>query len=95
VIHEHSLLAHSEEQASGKLGKRSAAIQRCLRGWVHGLTDRKIMEILGLPDRNCVAPRITEMVNQGILYEVGSTIDHVTGKTVRLVALREGQQRLF
>ncbi len=95
-MHQNSLEAHTIERDSGRLSKRAQAIQECLQGYDrHGLTDRQIMEALNLPERNCVAPRVTEMVKAGILEEVGSTIDRLTGKRVRLVRLRMGQQRLF
>ncbi len=96
MMHQNSLEAHAEERDAGNFLKRTSLILRCLRGWEkRGLSDRQIMETLGLPDRNSVAPRITEAIKQGILEECGDTIDHVTGKRVRLVRLPQEQGKLF
>lgn len=46
-------------------------------------TDRQMMQALGFVDANSVRPRITEMIKIGVLVETGSTIDALTGKTVR------------
>ena len=37
-------------------------------------------------DMNCVAPRVTELIDLGLVVETGDTICPVTGKRVRLVA---------
>lgn len=51
-------------------------------------TDRQIAERLGFDDMNKVRPRISDLIDDLILREVGSTKDHVTGKKVRLVEVR-------
>lgn len=63
---------------------------------IGGLTDRKIQLMLGYADKNAVSPRITEMVERGVLVEVGHAIDGHTGKKVRIVNLapKESQQDL-
>lgn len=48
-------------------------------------TDRGIKDILRLQDMNQVRPRVTELIKQGLVEEVGSEICFVTGKRVRLV----------
>lgn len=67
------------------LSERSAAIVRHLRVIARPTTDRRVMESLGFVDCNSVRPRITELVDAGIVRECGKTRDHVTDKTVRLV----------
>lgn len=59
------------------------------------LTDREVCERLEYPDMNAVRPRITELIKQGLLREVGHAIDRVTGRKVRLVALTEGQMEMW
>ncbi len=97
-VHANSIAAHQEERSAGRLSKRCAAIMEALSGYRPltdpSLTDRQIMEALSLPDRNCVAPRVTEMVGEGILEEAGSAVDHVTGKTVRLVRIKRKADNL-
>lgn len=51
-------------------------------------TDRQIAERLGYQDMNKVRPRISDLIDDLILREVGSTKDHVSGKRVRLVEVR-------
>lgn len=48
------------------------------------LTDRACMERLGFTDPNACRPRITELCEQGLLEEVGSTDCPITGKRVRI-----------
>jgi len=47
-------------------------------------TDRAIAAALGFNEMNAVRPRITELINSGILEESGTTICPVTKKRVRL-----------
>ena len=49
------------------------------------MTDRQIAEALGYSDLNAVRPRITELVQGGILRECGTTTCETTGRPVRLV----------
>ena len=50
------------------------------------LTDRQVMQLLGFVDKGAVSPRLTELVEEGILKEVGTVEDHLTKRTVRLTA---------
>lgn len=52
------------------------------------LTDRQVMNKLGLTDMNAVRPRLSELIKAGILIECGKTKDETTGKTVRLCTVR-------
>ena len=65
--------------------RRQAVLAAYGGGWK---TDREISEILGA-ELYTTRPRITECVKDGVLIEVGSGIDHVTGKRVRLCATAE------
>lgn len=88
--HENSLRCH-RTQATG-FGQRALQI----RFWLtkHGpTTDRRIMEGLGFADMNTVRPRVTELLDLGLLEAVGSTNDHRTGKTVRLVRVTKGRRK--
>ncbi len=63
--------------------ERAAAILAVYRGSARGLTDRQVMEALCFTEMNAVRPRITELIDHGLLCEVGKIRDHLTGKTVR------------
>lgn len=61
-------------------------------------SDREIMLFLGFVDPNAVRPRLTELVAEGLLVEVGNQDDPVTGKRVRVLKLADDPtkaQRLF
>lgn len=85
TAHAHSIAALQEGRAAGILGRRATLILMRLRQAGRPLTDRDLMVACGMSDPNAVRPRITEMVQDGWLAEVGSTRDPFTGKTVRLV----------
>jgi hypothetical protein len=102
-MHEHSLEAHTIERDSGRLSRRAQAIM-ALYVRIHdhakpfienGITDREAMDFLYFKDMNSVRPRITELIKSGKLEECGSMLDPATNKRVRLVRLKQGQQRLF
>lgn len=56
-------------------------------------TDREVMLALNFSDMNSCRPRITELVKDGVLEEVGTRADPVTGKTVRIVSLKADPRR--
>lgn len=88
-MHENSLLAYAEERAH--LSTREQMIVARMKQDIFGQwTDRQVMNALNFTDMNAVRPRITSLVQKGILKEVGSVRDMVTGKTVRTVSLTEG-----
>lgn len=81
-LHENSLLAY--EQELPKLTHRQQQIlDICSDGRLR--TDRQIMNELGLPDMNNVRPRITELIKDGRITEMGKRVCPVTRKSVRLV----------
>lgn len=87
-MHVNSLAAYESGRAD-LFSARELAILNFLRK-LQGTSasDRDVMISLGFSDMNSVRPRITELVKDGVLVESGSKTDDVTGKTVRLVALR-------
>ena len=86
-MHENSLLAFEEQREAGHLSARQAEIYNAMF-YLQTATDRQIMEHLKYTDMNAVRPRVTELVKQGKLFEAGSRLDSVTGKRVRIVAMR-------
>jgi len=62
-------------------------------------TDRDICNLLGFPDLNAVRPRITELIKDDVLEEVGVQICVISKKTVRVCQIRasnaSAQMELF
>lgn len=84
--HDNSLAARGDERLQAALTGRRAQIVAWLRE--HGpATDREIVEgvFFAGADMNLVRPRVTELLRAGLLIEVGSVRDPVTGMTVRRV----------
>lgn len=88
-LHVNSLRAYEQGRVD-LFSKRELAILGAFRAAGPGAkaTDRQVMIALGFSDMNSVRPRITELINDGVLVEVGETTDGVTRKRVRLVSLR-------
>lgn len=84
-IHTHSRESFESFQAEGKLSMRQAAILQWLMANPKAFTDREIAAGMGFFDMNAVRPRITELIQQGILEECDSVRCPVTGKSVRRV----------
>lgn len=86
-VHPNSLAAY---HGSGPaLSRRAQTVLDWLRA--HGpATDRQAARGLGFGDMNAVRPRITELVDLGLLRETGSRRCEVTGKTVRVVDVPRG-----
>lgn len=63
---------------------RAATVLRVYVDSLAPLTDREVMRRLGFTDGNAVKPRISELVDAGLLEEHGDTIDAETHKRVRL-----------
>lgn len=93
-MHEHSVAAYRAEES--KLSKRASAVL----AWITERgpkTDREVMVGMGFSEPNAVRPRITELIDAGLLMEVASRICAVTGKRVRVVDIRRprGQMELL
>jgi len=82
-LHTNSIEAHRTNRYS----ERHRQILDSIRAAGAG-TDREIMHRLGQVDPNTVRPRITELVESGVLLEVGQRRDPITRKVVRVVDLR-------
>lgn len=82
-VHANSRRTYHEE--GYKLGKRALDVLAYYRNQSAPVTDRVCMAALGFTDMNSVRPRITELIEAGFMREVGSALDYVTGKRVRLV----------
>ena len=54
------------------------------------MTDREIRDALGFTEMNMVRPTITNLLDDGRLIEVGSTLCEETKRTVRLVTVCRG-----
>lgn len=81
-IHANSAAAYHSERL--RLSDRA---QRVL-GYIAAkgpATDRQVMQGLGFSEPNSVRPRITELIEAGLLIEASNTKCPVTGKTVRVV----------
>jgi len=85
-MHFNSKKALYEERS--RLSERESQIYEMLRVTPNdSRTDRQIMVRLGFSEPNQVRPRITELINKGLLMECGQTTCLETRKTVRLVKL--------
>lgn len=69
-------------------GKREQAVLQALRAF-GPMTDREVMLRLDFADPNAVRPRITGLIEEGVLVECGEKQDPITGKTVRIVRIAE------
>lgn len=84
-VHANSIAAYYEGN-SDAFNRRETEILRVL-GKLGRATDRAIRDALGFPDMNAVRPRITELIECGVLHSPANTVDPVTGRTVRLVSI--------
>lgn len=93
VMHSNSVEAYHAEES--RLSKRARAVL----AWVtrHGpMTDRQIAYGMGYGENlNACRPRISELIEDGFLVEVGNIRCPVTGKTVRKVGLPPIQGALW
>lgn len=87
-VHPNSAQAYHEQRK--ELSERAAAVLAVYRRTVGSLTDRAVKDALGFADMNAVRPRITELIDAGLLQECGRVKDEVTGKSVRVVAAIAG-----
>ena len=85
MIHPNSLKAYDELD----LGKRQAAVLEIYKTTGRCHTDRSVMFNLGQLDPNACRPRISELIAKGVLEEKGKVTCPITGRTVRLVGLKQ------
>lgn len=87
TIHLNSITAYWQGRTD-LFNKRHRLIIGIFQSAHSPITDREAMIAARAADPNFVRPRITELIEAGILEESGSRVCPVTGKTVRLVKLR-------
>lgn len=85
-MHVNSLAAFYE----GKSEFFSQREQQILRAYTQlgRASDRDVCNLLGFRDLNAVRPRITELIEDGVLEESGGQQCPVTGKLVRVVRIK-------
>lgn len=69
--------------------RRCYQIREVLNNNKEGLTAREISDILGYPERNYVAPRLTEMKARGEVETVDKRYDKETDRIVAVYKLKE------
>jgi hypothetical protein len=79
TVHENSRAA----LASLDLSERESLVLKAYLSEPLPITDRHVAGILGFTDCNAVKPRISSMIDRGILVERASVRCPITGKTVR------------
>lgn len=85
MIHANSLDAYYNGKHE-EFTKRQLKIMECFYTGAH-LTDRRCMNLLGFSEPNAVRPRITELIDRGVLQEVATVICPVTKKRVRVCGI--------
>lgn len=90
-MHVNSLNAYFEGQTE-HFSKREQQVLDQVRA-LRSATDRDVMVSLNFTDPNTVRPRISELIKEGLLVEVGFSEDVITGKTVRLVSLAQDPRK--
>lgn len=85
-LHINSLEAFYEGQEK-LFDKREKEVLSALRR-KGPMTDREVMFELCFEEPNAVRPRITTLIDDNVLEQVGKKKDAITGKTVRIVRIR-------
>lgn len=81
MIRAQSIKAFDEELP--KLNRREKLILAALRSRDVPMTDRELMTELGFHEPNAVRPRITHLIELGLVREVGMVKCEITKKSVR------------
>lgn len=69
--------------------KRYFQIRNVLKNNKNGMTAKEIATVLGFPERNYTAPRLTELVSKGEVETIGKEYDPETNRNVTLYKLKE------
>lgn len=77
----------THQQNKAKFGHRCTAIVKAFSAIGEPATDRQIMAALGSSDSNFVRPRITELVEIGVLVKAEDIRCPITGRKVRACKL--------
>tara|TARA_R110000772_G_scaffold95261_2_gene193491 strand:+ start:331 stop:639 length:309 start_codon:yes stop_codon:yes gene_type:complete len=86
MIHSNSVAAYDENEREQMFSKRECEIIRAFERF-GARTDRQILALLGYTDPNAVRPRITELINKGVLEQTDDKVCPVTEKRVRICNL--------
>lgn len=84
MVHNHSIEAYHTGNRE-RFPKRAAEILAALQ-YLGRASDREVCRHLGFADMNAVRPRISELIRDGAVEEIGEARDPVTGRNVRIVA---------
>jgi hypothetical protein len=84
-IHKNSLAAWHAGERSGYFSDRELEVLNALQSAHRPLRDREIMAACGYAELAKVQPRISTLIDRGVLVEVGRSLCPETGKRVRLV----------
>jgi DNA-binding Lrp family transcriptional regulator len=96
-VQTNSVATYIAEKQTGRIDKRESDILGALKT-LGKATEREIKKHLELEDMNSVRPRVTELMQRGLLRECGSLIDPSTGRPCRVVCLvdwKEPEANLF
>lgn len=92
MTHENSIIAYHDTHTERRV--RKEAVLAIYQEWPQvRFADREIMIKLGFKDMNAVRPRITELVDAGVLIECGKIKDGLTKRTVRTTRLYRGEHQ--
>ncbi len=83
TVHEHSVEAFKSLDSNLIINR----IRKLYESSPNSMTDREVATALGYTDMNAVRPRITALILNGHLSEVGSARDPLTRKRVRVVTV--------
>lgn len=79
----------TRRESHGKTDKKTRKDQILTALKAGPMTARCVMQVLGYSDLNSVRPRLTELVQEGIVEETGVLWDEVSKRNVAVYALKE------
>ena len=88
-----SMQAYDALRSTQRLSARQRLIVGALRGAIVPMKDREIAQKLRFSDMNAVRPRVNELLKAGVLEELPSKRDPLTGMKVRRVGIKPGVER--
>lgn len=86
-IHANSLAAWHAGERSGYFNDRELEVLNALQSANRPLRDRQIMAACNYTELAKVQPRVSDLVDKGVLHKVGRSLCPETGKRVRLVEI--------
>ena len=88
MVRETSIMSYKELIESDLISSRQATILNGIK-WLGVCSDSEIMRFLGAKDRNFVSPRRKELLDSGVIEDVGKRSCLVTGRTVFVWKIRD------